>query len=165
MMVCVTHHRADDTDFNGADYPVVGVSWFDAMDYVGWLNEALPDDAEWVYALPDEAMWEYAAVGESGWTYPWGDEFDGTLLNFCDTNCTFNHKDDDWDDGHRYTSPVGNYPDGASWVGALDMAGNVWEWTDSWWDEDETRRVLRGGSFLNLQSSARAASRFGFHAG
>jgi hypothetical protein len=157
---CNPSVRANDPDFNGADYPVVGVSWFDARDYVEWLNEALPDEAEWIYVLPDEAMWEYAAVGNTGWDYPWGDEFDGTLLNFCDTNCTGLGKDDNWDDGYRYTSPVGSYPDGASWVGALDMAGNVWEWTDSWWDEREIGSVLRGGSFYFNQLLARAAYRF-----
>jgi formylglycine-generating enzyme required for sulfatase activity len=157
--VCEPSRFVDDTRFNGVDYPVVGVSWFDAMDYVGWLNASLPDGTDWHYALPDEAMWEYAAGGEAGAMYPWGDEFDGTLLNFCDTNCTLSWKDDEWDDGYQYASPVGSYPDGASWVGALDLAGNVWEWTDSWGHENEIWRVVRGGSWDLNSNHARAATR------
>ena len=144
--VCEPSRYADDTRFNGADYPVVGVSWFDAMDYVGWINEALPAEADWHYALPDEAMWEYAAVGENDWIYPWGNE-DASCELANTVGCV------------GRTSPVGSYPDGASWVGALDMAGNVWEWTDSWRDEDETWSVLRGGSFGLDRYSARAAYR------
>jgi formylglycine-generating enzyme required for sulfatase activity len=160
--VCSSSRFVNDSRFNGADHPVVGVSWFDARDYVEWLNETIANEAEWLYTLPDEAMWEYAAVGNTGWDYSWGDQFDGTLLNFCDINCTASWNNSEWNDGYRYTSPIGSYPNGASWVGVLDMAGNVWEWTDSWWDESETRRVVRGGSWGNSQLSARAASRYGF---
>ena len=156
--LCKPSARINDTNYNGDNQPVVSISWFDALDYVGWLNRTMPADTDWHYALPDEAMWEYAAVGETGWEYPWGDEFDGTLLNFCDINCRGRWKVDNWNDGYRYTSPVGSYPAGASWVGALDLAGNVWEWTDSWWDEEETRRIVRGGSWYFPQSSARAFS-------
>jgi formylglycine-generating enzyme required for sulfatase activity len=53
---------------------------------------------------------------------------------------------------------VGSYPNGESWVGAADMTGNVWEWTDSWYNEAQTWRVLRGGSFSS-SNLARAASR------
>jgi hypothetical protein len=144
--VCRPSAWADDTDFNGDDYPVVGITWFGAMDYVGWLNEALPGDADWLYVLPDEAMWEYTAVGETGWIYPWGNE-DASCELANTAGCV------------GRTSPVGSYPDGASWVGALDMAGNVWEWTDSWWDEDEVGRVFRGGSWLLNTDYARAAYR------
>jgi formylglycine-generating enzyme required for sulfatase activity len=146
---CEPSTYANDDRFNGSEYPVVGVSWFDAAAYSQWVGGALPTEAEW----------EYAAVGETGSTYPWGDEFDVTLLNFCDTNCDAPWKDGDFDDGYVYTAPVGSYPAGESWVGAEDMAGNVWEWTGSWYDEDETRRVVRGGSWGNSANDARAAYR------
>jgi formylglycine-generating enzyme required for sulfatase activity len=146
---CEPSTYANDDRFNGSEYPVVGVSWFDAAAYSQWVGGALPTEAEW----------EYAAVGETGSTYPWGDEFDVTLLNFCDTNCDAPWKDGDFDDGYVYTAPVGSYPAGESWVGTEDMAGNVWEWTGSWYDEDETRRVVRGGSWYNDALLARAAYR------
>ncbi len=158
---CEPSDYAEDNRFNGADYPVVGVSWFDAAAYIAWLNEAGAVSGDWSNALPTEAEWEYAAVGQTGTDYPWGDEFDGTRLNFCDTNCTFDWKDSAWDDGYATTAPVGSYPAGESWVGASDMSGNVWEWTGSWLDEAQTRRVVRGGSWSYLQDLARAASRNG----
>ena len=57
---------------------------------------------------------------------------------------------------------VGQFPDGASPGGALDMSGNVWEWTNSWYDKKQVYRVLRGGSWFVNQDSARCAFRFGF---
>ena len=108
--------------------------------------------------LPTEEQWEYAAGGEERRIYPWGDEFDGTKLNFCDVNCTNSWRDEAVDDGYQYTAPVGNYPAGASWVGALDMAGNVREWTSSPYDDSSF--VVRGGSWLSLRDVARVSNRF-----
>jgi hypothetical protein len=147
--VCEPSGRANDGIFNGANQPVVGVTWFDGAAYAGWVDGALPTEEEW----------EYAAAGETGTGYPWGDEFDGTRLNFCDANCPTGGTA--WNDGYRYTAPVGSYPDGESWVGAADMAGNVWEWTDSWWNASQTVRVLRGGAWGDLQGYARTAARLG----
>ena len=92
--------------------------------------------------------------------------FDGHRLNYCDQNCDFDWKDDNVDDGYRFTAPIGTYPTGASWVGAFDLSGNVWEWTQSTYDQEkypypynpddgreqldiinDTRKVLRGGSW------------------
>ncbi|GIL11577.1 MAG: hypothetical protein BroJett038_02970 [Chloroflexota bacterium] len=82
-------------------------------------------------ALPTEREWEYAARGPDGLDYPWGDAFDGTWLNFCDKNCVYSWRETSVDDGYAQTAPVGSYVSGASWVGALDMSGNIWEWTSS----------------------------------
>ena len=153
------------SDFNGESQPVVGVSWEDAADYCAWAGGQ----------LATEAQWEYAARGPESLKYPWGNSFDGVLLNFCDTNCTNDWRDAAHDDGYRQTAPVGSYPAGASWVGALDMAGNVYEWVADWYDADyydsspaanpagpavgETK-VLRGGHWYGLARYVRGAYRY-----
>ena len=109
------------------DHPVVQVSWDDAAAYCAWVGGR----------LPTEAQWEKACRGKDARTYPWGDEFDERRMNYCDAQCPvtrWNHGPT-FDDGHAYTSPVGSYPEGASPYGALDMAGNVWEWTADRYDD------------------------------
>lgn len=151
----------DDPEY--ADHPVVYVDWYQSQDYAEWLGGS----------LPTEAQWEYAARGPAGYVYPWGNEFDGVRLNFCDQNCEYDWRNTDWDDGYAGTAPVGSYKSGLSWVGALDMSGNVWEWVLSEYREypyvkDDDRndkntdnmRVLRGGAFYDYQRNARAADRF-----
>jgi hypothetical protein len=146
---CEPSAYANDNDWNGANQPVVAISWYDAAAYANWVGGALPTEEEW----------EYAAAGPERREYPWGNSFDGERLNFCDVSCLEDHKDNAWNDGYIWTAPVGSYPNGESWVGAADMAGNVWEWTDSWYDEAQTWRVLRGGSWDGDQDVARAAYR------
>jgi len=109
-------------DQDKADHPVVCVDWFDAQTYCDWAGARLPTEAEW----------EYAFRGEAGVIYPWGDQFDGSRLNYCDANCRETHADDRYDDGYEKTSPVMSYPQGASWVNAWAMSGNVSEWVADW---------------------------------
>jgi serine/threonine-protein kinase len=151
------------------DHPVVHVTWEQADAYCRWSGGQ----------LPTEAQWEYAARGPQGWTFPWGDEFDGARLNYCDANCEFSWEGRSWtdqreDDGYGDTAPAGSYPLGASWCGALDMAGNVWEWVSDWYNAGYYARspsqnplgpdsgavhVLRGGSWNSVPGSGRGATR------
>jgi serine/threonine-protein kinase len=133
------------------DYPVIYVTWRQAQQYAAWVGGRLPTEAEW----------EYAAMGPNGYIYPWGSNPpDDSLANY-------NGRVGD-------TTAAGSYPDGASRFGALDMAGNVWEWmsslykdypydaTDGREDLDaEGDRVLRGGAFLNESRDVRCTHRTG----
>ena len=134
-----------------ADYPVVRVNWYDAVAYAEWAGGRLPTEAEW----------EYVARGPESLVYPWGNEFDGERLNYC------NHCNGGVDDGYVGLAPVGMYPDGASWVGALDMLGNVAELVNDWYEVDSYTRlpatnpfgpssgigkVIRGGSWTPYSS-------------
>jgi formylglycine-generating enzyme required for sulfatase activity len=151
---CQKSALADDARFNGADYPVVGVAWQNTVDYCRWAGGRLPSEAEW----------EYAARGPEGRFYPWGDTFDGSKVSSTGDA-----------DGYEYTAPVGSFPAGASWAGALDMAGNVYEWANNWYDEYSSEpqanpsgpaggqtRVLRGGGWYDTSESVRAAYRHGY---
>ena len=129
------------------DHPVVYVSFYDAVAYCNWRTKI--DKEGFEYRLPTEKEWEQAAQGPDGRIYPWGDEFD---KNKCNT----------YESGIGDTTPVDKYPEGRSPYGCYDMAGNVWEWIDSWYDKKETAKVLRGGSWDDFaQERARCANRYG----
>jgi serine/threonine-protein kinase len=120
-----------------ADHPVVYVTWQDAAAYAEWAGARLPTEEEW----------EKAARGTDGWEYPWGDKFDSSLCNSRES-------------GIGTATPVGKYsPDGDSPYGVADMAGNVWEWTDSWLDKSQKRRVVRGGAWLSNEGFVRSTLR------
>jgi len=111
--------------------PVTEVSWEDAQGYCQWLSRETGKE----YRLPTEEEWEKAARGTDGRKYPWG--------NAEPTNRQAHFKD------KQATAPIGSYPGGRSPYGCHDMAGNVWEWCEDWYDNDQKTRVLRGGSWVN----------------
>jgi len=122
-------------------HPVTYVNWYGAQAYC----------EHYLYALPTEAQWEYAAAGPDARTYPWGNVWAPEKCCNGVNRGPF---------GNTY--PVGSFPTGASWCGALDMAGNAREWCADWYSrtyygvspelnpagpDDGLYKVLRGGSW------------------
>ncbi len=132
------------------DHPMNCVNWSGADTYCRWKGQRLPTEEEW----------EKAARGTDGRKYPWGNEGFGKtkVANIADRNTTFGWALKSYDDGYEETAPVGSYPRGASPYGALDMAGNVYEWTSSWYERGKFRS-LRGGSWLYKPRYVRASYR------
>jgi formylglycine-generating enzyme required for sulfatase activity len=131
-----------DTKFD--DYPVIYVNWNQAIAYCVWAGRS----------LPTEAQWEKAARGTDGRTYPWGDTAPSSILL-------------NYNGGVGDTSAVGGYESGKSPYGAYDMAGNVKEWVNDWYDRNYYQispllnpqgplsgesKVLRGGAWLESDS-------------
>jgi formylglycine-generating enzyme required for sulfatase activity len=144
--------QCNETGFTGDRQPVVCVDWNQADTYCKWAGRV----------LPSEAQWEKAAHGTDGRIYPWGNqELDKSLLNY--------------NGNLGKTTDVGSYPSGASPYGALDIAGNVYQWVADWYGssyysnspqnnptgpETGQYRVLRGGSWHYNDIGTRSTNRF-----
>lgn len=144
-------------------HPVVNISWGDAFSYCQWLSKQTGK----LYRLPTEAEWEKAARGEKGLIYPWGDDFDSLKALTRETRGS-----------SSFLLEVGHFsPQGDSPFGCADMSGNVWEWCNDWFNENEykqrrrlvvkdpqgpqkgTYRVLRGGAYDSTDLRVRCATR------
>jgi len=159
----------DYADYGRGSRPVVGVSWYDAQKFVGWLNaRAGEDDA---YHLPSEAEWEYAARGGTTTAFPWGPELDYDYGNFGNDGEGLGGMARGRDIWLAETSPVASFPPNA--FGVYDMHGNIFEWVEDCYEADRAHtptdgsankegdcgnRIFRSGTFLSnpyMQRSAR----------
>jgi len=123
-----------------ANFPMVFVNWYEVNDYCQWMGKRLPTEPEW----------EKAARGPHGQKYPWGNVFNPDFANLSKGAVMF-----------ALSVAVGKHEAGKSPYGVYDMIGNVWEWTDSWYEPypgNTTRnenfgknlRVTRGVSFMSV---------------
>jgi formylglycine-generating enzyme required for sulfatase activity len=137
------YHPKDDLNFlrdwtNGTypkgwdKKPVTWISREDAIAYAAWAGKRLPHEWEW----------QFAAQGTENRLYPWGNILDSTTMPALETGHTLRGPDD-----------VDAHPTGASPYGIMDMAGNVWQWTDEYVDEHTRGAILRGGSYYHPQGS------------
>lgn len=154
----------DDPTWNGANKPVVGVSWYEAVAYCHWLSAATGKP----YRLPTEAEWERAARHTDGREYPWGDEWQDGIINSSEAKV-------------GRTTAVASFPHSAAHCGAQDLSGNVLEWCQTRYRDEKQKeyplpyrgddgrenlsggnnvtRCCRGGAFPSAYRDCRAAYR------
>jgi formylglycine-generating enzyme required for sulfatase activity len=155
------------------DHPVVMLSYRDSEVFSAWVAKVSARPVR----IPSEAEWEFAARGPKNNVWPWGNTWNGKLSNHSDKRLR-PYCMEDWnyskvDDGYAFTAPVGMYKN-QSECGALDMAGNVFQWCADVYEvylpktnaprlevdvDKDVKRVLRGGSFLFRPMDCRSAAR------
>jgi formylglycine-generating enzyme required for sulfatase activity len=160
----------DFVDWGRGTRPVVGVNWFDAQAYVGWLNRKTgSDDA---YRLLSDAEFEYVARAGTTTAYPWGEKLDHNYGNFGIEGPGLGGKAEGRDVWLAQTAPVASFPPNA--FGVYDMHGNIFEWVEDCYEADRAHapadgsankqgncanRVFRSGSFISNPYMHRSAKR------
>ena len=165
----------DPSYFKGKDRPVDGVCWYDAVEFCARLSEY----TKRLYRLPSEAEWEYACRAGTTTPFHFGETITTGLANY-DGNYTYGSGSEG--KSVQGTTPVGSFAV-ANDFGLYDMHGNVWEWCADHWhsnykgaptdgsawpnnnDNDNNRRLLRGGSWDNYPEVCRSASRYNYLSG
>jgi len=155
---CKKNKKPDDNSWGYGDRPVIYVSWSDTKEYIAWINSQVEGSP---YRLPKEDEWEYAARANETTPFWTGETISTTQANY--------YGNDTYGDGkvglyRKKTIPVGslNMPNPFR---LHDVHGNVWEWTEDCYGRytdvysDCSRRVIRGGSWLNDRRVLRAAKR------
>ncbi len=141
--------------FGRENHPAVNVNWEEANAYCKWLGKRLPSEEEW----------EKAARGTDGRQFPWGKDFDKAKANTQASGLGGEVRVGSYKEETTAalfpggTLPVGSLEAGKNPYGVYDMSGNVWEWTDAWYDKEKRLRILKGGSWIAPPISARSAVR------
>jgi formylglycine-generating enzyme required for sulfatase activity len=139
-------YNPSDEGWGRSNRPVIYVSYDDAHKYIDWLNQTTSQH----FRLPTEEEWEYAARGGTTTDYYWGND-----IGSGNANC--NGCGSQWD--NKQTAPVGSFKPNP--YGLYDMLGNVWQWTESCWENNCGQRVFCGGSWHYLPRSLRDSGRAG----
>ena len=162
---CTNGHLCEDDGQCDGPCALLDGHWQQAKDFCAWVTPG--------GRLPSESEWEYAATGPVHLKYPWGNSPEPTCSN---NTAVFNEAGGTggYGCGNGGTLPVGTTIADASWCGALDMSGNLWEWCEDWYHGDYngapddgsawvvptgSTRVIRGGSFNTGAVTVRSAER------
>jgi formylglycine-generating enzyme required for sulfatase activity len=132
-----------------ANLPVVDVTWHEARQFLDRLNQGQP----WRLRLPSEVEWEYACRAGTTTAFHTGASLSTDEANY---NGAATTPGSTGGENRQHVTPVGSFPPNG-W-GLFDLHGNVWEWTNDAYDE--TRKVIRGGSWRVNAESARCALRY-----
>jgi len=161
---------ANPSEFKGfEDNPVENVSWDMIKIFIDKLNKII-EDSGCIFRLPSECEWEYAATSagnykanDKGYELV-SDENDKEKQYLFARNSKTNIIEDMgwyWENSGGSTRPVGKKQ--SNDLGLFDMSGNVWEWCEDWYDNDNTYRVVRGGSWDNNAEYCRVSHRYNYH--